>query len=76
MTGQNAIAQAKTFNQALNLTGLIVTKLDGTAKAGAIFSIVGELLLPVHYIGYGEALADIDRFDPVAFVDKLLPKIS
>ncbi len=70
-TGQNAINQARKFNEELDLTGLIVTKLDGTAKGGVIFGITDELRLPIHFIGIGEALEDLRRFDPQEFVEAL-----
>jgi fused signal recognition particle receptor len=70
-TGQNAIAQAMRFGEAVDVTGLMVTKLDGTARGGAIVSIRKQLGLPVRYIGLGESPDDIERFDPTAFVDAL-----
>lgn len=70
-TGQNAIVQAQRFREAVEVTGLMVTKLDGTARGGAIVSIREQLGLPVHFVGLGEGLADIERFDPAAFVDAL-----
>ncbi|MEW6777777.1 MAG: signal recognition particle-docking protein FtsY, partial [Bdellovibrionota bacterium] len=70
-TGQNAIAQAREFNEALGLTGLVVAKLDGTAKGGAIFAIAQELSLPVRYVGVGEKAPDLLPFDPEAFVQAL-----
>ena len=70
-TGQNGLAQAKHFAQAVNVTGLVLTKLDGTAKGGIIFPIVKELKLPVRYIGVGEKLEDLAPFDAQAFVEAL-----
>jgi fused signal recognition particle receptor len=70
-TGQNGLAQAKQFAQAVGVTGLVLTKLDGTAKGGIVFSIVRELKLPVRYIGVGEKLEDLAPFDPHDFVDAL-----
>jgi fused signal recognition particle receptor len=70
-TGQNGLAQAKQFAQAVGVTGLVLTKLDGTAKGGIVFSIVRELKLPVRYIGLGEKLEDLAPFDPHDFVDAL-----
>ena len=70
-TGQNGMAQAKQFAQAVGVTGLVLTKLDGTAKGGIVFSIVRELKLPVRYIGVGEKLGDLAPFDPHDFVDAL-----
>jgi fused signal recognition particle receptor len=70
-TGQNAIAQARQFNQDLGLTGFVISKLDGTAKGGVVFSIIKELGLPVKLIGFGEGLEDLQDFDPSAFVNAL-----
>lgn len=70
-TGQNAIDQAKTFQQYTPLTGLILTKLDGTAKGGVIVNIQRELNLPVKFIGIGEGLEDLEPFDPEAFVNSI-----
>ncbi|MGM0516127.1 MAG: signal recognition particle-docking protein FtsY [Pseudomonadota bacterium] len=72
--GQNALVQARQFNQAVNLTGLIVTKLDGTAKGGIVFAIADELGLPIHFIGVGEKSEDLRPFEPAAFVDALLDR--
>lgn len=69
--GQNAVAQAKQFHEALGLTGLVMTKLDGTAKGGVIVSIVNELKLPVKLIGVGEKLPDLQPFDAVVFTEAL-----
>jgi fused signal recognition particle receptor len=71
-TGQNAIRQARAFNDALGLTGLIVTKLDGTAKGGAVLAITRSLKVPVQRVGVGEGIDDLQVFDPDAFVDALL----
>jgi fused signal recognition particle receptor len=71
--GQNAIAQARQFHQAVPLTGLVVTKLDGSSKAGFLFSCVPELQVPVLFAGLGESPDDLAPFDPAAFVDALLP---
>ena len=70
-TGQNGLTQAKKFAESVNVTGLILTKLDGTAKGGIVFSIVKELNIPVRYIGLGEQLDDIEEFDPEMFVEAL-----
>ena len=67
-TGQNAIAQAREFNEATPLSGIIVTKLDGTAKGGVVVGIINELKVPVRYIGIGETLGDLREFDPKEFV--------
>ena len=71
-TGQNAVLQAVEFKSSANITGLVLTKLDGTAKGGAIFSIKGTLDLPVKYIGVGEQIDDLQPFDPGEFVKALL----
>lgn len=70
-TGQNAISQAKMFHDSLGLTGLALTKLDGTAKGGIVLSICRELRLPLHYIGVGEAIEDLQPFEARRFVDAL-----
>ena len=70
-TGQNAVNQAKEFKNAADITGLVVTKLDGTAKGGIIFSIKQELDIPVKYIGVGEQVDDLQPFDGEQFVDAL-----
>ncbi|MEK7284536.1 MAG: signal recognition particle-docking protein FtsY [Chloroflexota bacterium] len=72
--GQNAIVQAREFTKAANVTGLVVTKLDGTAKGGAVFAIASELALPVKYLGVGEGADDLVPMDPRAFVEALLPR--
>ena len=71
-TGQNAISQAKTFSEVSELTGLILTKLDGTAKGGIIISIKSELDIPVKFIGVGEQIDDLQPFNPQDFADALL----
>ncbi|MGH2454304.1 MAG: signal recognition particle-docking protein FtsY [bacterium] len=73
-TGQNAVAQARLFHEAVELTGLILTKLDGTAKGGIVLAIAHELALPVKFLGTGERLEDLIPFDPQAFVDAVLPR--
>ena len=70
-TGQNAIQQAEMFSKSVQCTGIILTKLDGTAKGGAIFAIKQKLGLPVKFIGVGEKLDDLEPFDPEAFVEAL-----
>jgi len=70
-TGQNAISQAKTFKEVVDVTGIVLTKLDGTAKGGIIFSIKEELGLPVKYIGVGEKAEDLKPFEPSEFVKAL-----
>ena len=70
-TGQNAISQATLFNEALDITGLALTKLDGTAKGGIAVSICSTLNIPLKYIGVGEQIDDLQDFDPEAFVEAL-----
>jgi fused signal recognition particle receptor len=69
--GQNALVQAKKFTEALNITGLVLTKLDGTAKGGIIFAIADTLKIPIRYIGIGEGSDDLKPFDPTLFVEAL-----
>lgn len=69
--GQNALSQAKAFKDAIGITGLILTKLDGTAKGGVVIRIVNELKIPVKYIGFGEGIDDLRPFDPVSFTEAL-----
>jgi fused signal recognition particle receptor len=71
-TGQNAFAQAKTFHQEIGVTGIVLTKLDGTPKGGIVFAINKELGLPVKFIGIGEGIEDLKDFDPREFVEALL----
>jgi fused signal recognition particle receptor len=71
-TGQNGLQQARLFTEAANVTGIVLTKLDGTAKGGIVLAIATELKLPVIYAGIGEKLEDIIPFDSSAFVDSLL----
>lgn len=71
-TGQNAVSQAKEFRNAAELTGLILTKLDGTAKGGAVFSIKKAVDVPVKFIGVGEQIDDMQEFDPDMFVCAML----
>jgi fused signal recognition particle receptor len=70
-TGQNALAQAENFKKTVNCTGIILSKLDGTAKGGAIFAIKQKLGLPVKFIGVGETLDDLEPFDPDSYVEAL-----
>ena len=71
-TGQNAISQAKAFQESAGVTGLVLTKLDGTSKGGAILNVKRELGVPVRFVGTGEKIGDFALFDPVAFVTGLL----
>ena len=70
-TGQNGLAQAKAFHDAVGLTGIVLTKLDSTAKGGIVFAIEDGLKVPVRYVGVGEGIHDLLPFDPTAFVDAL-----
>jgi fused signal recognition particle receptor len=70
-SGQNAIAQARQFHEALQVTGLVLTKLDGTAKGGVIIGICDELKLPVRWVGVGESVPDLRAFSPDEFVEAL-----
>ena len=70
-TGQNAITQAEMFKKEVHCTGIILAKLDGTAKGGAIFAIKQKLGLPVKFIGVGEKLDDLEPFDPDTYVEAL-----
>lgn len=72
--GQNALNQARQFHEAVGVTGLIVTKLDGTAKGGILFAISDELKLPIDFIGVGEQIGDLRLFDPKGYVDALLDR--
>lgn len=72
-TGQNALSQLRQFHAAVNVTGLVVTKLDGTAKGGVVFALAREFGIPIRYAGIGEKLEDLRVFDAEAFVDALLP---
>ena len=71
-TGQNAVLQAKEFKKAAEITGLVLTKLDGTAKGGAVFSIKNEVDIPVKFIGVGEQIDDMQPFDAESFVSALM----
>jgi fused signal recognition particle receptor len=70
-TGQNAISQAKLFNEATALTGVVVTKLDSTAKGGVLVAIVDALVIPIKFVGLGEGIDELRPFDPAAFIDAL-----
>ncbi|RLA12019.1 MAG: signal recognition particle-docking protein FtsY [Gammaproteobacteria bacterium] len=75
-TGQNALSQATNFNQSIGITGITLTKLDGTAKGGIIFSVSEQLQLPIRYIGVGESVDDLRVFDDKEFVDALLSELD
>ena len=70
-TGQNALAQAREFAEVADITGIILTKMDGTAKGGIAVAIHSELGIPVKYIGVGETIEDLQKFDADQFVDAL-----
>ena len=70
-TGQNGLAQAREFGEATQLTGVVLTKLDGSAKGGIVFAVETELGIPVKLVGLGESLDDLVPFDPDEFVDAL-----
>jgi fused signal recognition particle receptor len=70
-TGQNAISQAKLFNEATALTGVVVTKLDSTSKGGVLVAIVDTIVVPIKFIGLGEGIEELRPFDPAAFIDAL-----
>ena len=67
-TGQNALIQANEFSKVADISGLVITKLDGTAKGGVVFQIVAKQNVPVKYIGIGEGIDDLQEFNPEAFV--------
>jgi fused signal recognition particle receptor len=71
-TGQNGIAQARAFTEAAEVTGIVLTKLDGTAKGGIVIAVQQELGIAVKLVGVGEGPEDLEPFDPVAFVDALV----
>jgi fused signal recognition particle receptor len=75
-TGQNALSQARQFHEAMGVTGITLTKLDGTAKGGIVFAIAKELNIPIRFIGVGESVDDLQPFDAEAFVDALLGGIA
>jgi fused signal recognition particle receptor len=73
-TGQNGLIQAKMFKEEIGVTGIVLTKLDGTAKGGIIVRIVKELDIPIRYVGVGEGLEDLQPFNGETFVDALFGK--
>lgn len=75
-TGQNALNQAEQFNQAMQLSSITLTKLDGTAKGGVIFAIAHKLGLPIRFIGVGEGIEDLRTFEVNDFVDALFERDS
>ena len=70
--GQNAVQQGRLFTAAVPVTGLIITKLDGTARGGALVALRRELEIPIRFVGRGESLDDLEVFDPVGFARELL----
>jgi fused signal recognition particle receptor len=70
-TGQNALLQAEEFSKVTDITGLVITKLDGTAKGGVVFQIVSRQKVPLRYIGIGEGIEDLLEFDAPAFVEAI-----
>ena len=72
-TGQNAVNQVRQFRAAIGVTGLVVTKLDGSAKGGVVFALAKEFGLPIRFVGLGETAEDLRKFEPARFVDALLP---
>ena len=70
-TGQNAVQQVKAFKEVVDLTGLVVTKLDGTAKGGVLIGITDQFGLPIRYVGVGEKAADLRSFNPTEYVESL-----
>ncbi|MCX6541687.1 MAG: signal recognition particle-docking protein FtsY, partial [Actinobacteria bacterium] len=70
-TGQNGLAQARQFAEATEVTGVVLTKLDGSAKGGVVFAIETELGLPVKLVGLGETIGDLVEFDPTEFIEAL-----
>lgn len=74
--GQNALQQARLFHQAVGVTGVVITKLDGTAKGGIVFSLADQLKLPIRFIGIGEGIEDFDVFNAENFVDALLKPVA
>ena len=75
-TGQNGLAQARAFLDALAVSGVVLTKLDGTAKGGIVIAIAAEFGIPIRYIGVGEGVDDLRAFDPAQFVEALLGPAS
>ena len=73
-TGQNALSQARIFKEAVDITGISLTKLDGTAKGGVIFAIADQFQLPIRYIGVGEGIDDLRVFDSKDFIKALFAR--
>ena len=75
-TGSNGLEQARVFNEKFGLTGIVVTKLDGTSKGGVLVSIYRELQLPIYFIGLGESPDDLQPFSIDNYLDSILPEIQ
>ena len=75
-TGQNALAQARQFHEAVQVSGIALTKLDGTAKGGIVFALARQMGLPIRFIGVGEGIDDLREFDAGEFVDALLESVD
>ena len=75
-TGQNALNQARQFHEAVGLTGITLTKLDGTAKGGTLFAIARQMGLPIRFIGVGEGIEDLRQFNAADFVEALLSPLD
>jgi fused signal recognition particle receptor len=75
-TGQNGLQQARLFKEAVEITGAVLTKMDGTAKGGIAIAVAAELGLPIRYIGLGEAVEDLEAFDATIYVDAILPDLA
>ena len=75
-TGQNGLSQAQSFTEATDVSGILLSKLDGTARGGIVFSICDRLQIPIKYIGTGEQIGDIAPFDPVSFVNAIFGDVS
>ena len=71
-TGQNALSQVDLFNEAIDIDGIVLTKLDGTAKGGVVLAIAGEEEVPVVYVGVGEGIDDLEKFDIDGFVTAIV----
>jgi len=71
-TGQNAVNQARMFNETAGVTGIVLTKLDGTAKGGIIVAIANELKIPIRFVGVGEGIEDLREFDAREFVEAMI----
>jgi fused signal recognition particle receptor len=75
-TGQNGMVQARVFSEVVDVTGIVLTKLDGSSKGGVVLGICDELKVPVRFVGVGEKIADLREFDPNAFVEALYSKAA